>query len=482
MALTSDTPPVIPHSATLPRQIKQVSLTYITQRYLWPAFVPFCPIAILMAVSSFRSRRGTPDAVTPLLFGIGIPMLTFLPFLVGLAKSQVAHSRARLVPRFWPAHLIVLAGTLLALTILLPLVAAWISGFAMLGMLAVAMAVGAPALWGSHLNRIGPMLAALVAFYSLLTGAGLNWWIIDSPKHYGIHFVIFIVGAFLIAAWIWRLSQLHEESDDYQNPYLWFLSRRIGGEAVEQRRIVAAQVRRNWLLGMVGDWWHTRLGGYYGGERAGLVRLLRYGFQPTPIEFQGLWFCMMVLCMGIFFTQFSLNSNNGAVSGGYFFIVPFATLIPGLLPGEMLAQRRPRTANELLLPLSRRQLIDGLFTAAARNAVTLWLMIHIAIAVVVAMADLSLTLRTIAMFLLLSATTTFATLGIGLRFSVWPSMAKRLFTIVLASNFVGGFLGWILRRNSLGDAQLITSAVVLVAIGIWAIRSARSAWLNLEFV
>lgn len=482
MALTSNTTPVAPHRATLARQIKQVSLTYITQRYLWPVFVSFCPIAILMAVSSLRSRRGTPDAVTPLLFGIGIPMLTFLPFLVGLAKSQVAHSRARLVPRFWPAHLIVLAGTLLALTILLPLVAAWISGFAMLGMLAVAMAVGAPALWGSHLNRIGPMLVALVAFYSLLTGAGLNWWIIDSPKHYGIHFVIFIVGAFLIAAWIWRLSQLHEESDDYQNPYLWFLSRRIGGEAVEQRRLVATQVRRNWLLGIVGDWWHSRLGGYYGGGRAGLVRLLRYGFQPAPIEFQGLMFCTMVLCLGIFFTQFSLTSNQGALSGAYFFIVPFGTLIPGLLAGETLAQRRPRTANEMLLPLSRRQLIDALFVAATRNAVTIWLMINVAIAVVLALGNLAFSARTVAVFLLVSATTMFATLGIGLRFSVWPSMAKRLFTIALASNIVGGFMAWISRRDSLAGAPLITMAVVLVAIGIWAIRSARRAWLNLEFV
>ena len=35
MALTSNTAPTTPHRATLLQQIKQVCLTYVTQRYLW---------------------------------------------------------------------------------------------------------------------------------------------------------------------------------------------------------------------------------------------------------------------------------------------------------------------------------------------------------------------------------------------------------------------------------------------------------------
>ena len=30
----------------------------------------------------------------PMLFGVGMPMLALLPFLVGQAKTQLAHSRA----------------------------------------------------------------------------------------------------------------------------------------------------------------------------------------------------------------------------------------------------------------------------------------------------------------------------------------------------------------------------------------------------
>ena len=64
------------------------------------------------------------------------------------------------------------------------------------------------------------------------------------------------------------------------------LARRTGSEAVEQRRIVAAQVGRNRLTSRVGDWWHERIGGYYGGSPVGLVRVLRYGFAANRSKFR----------------------------------------------------------------------------------------------------------------------------------------------------------------------------------------------------
>ena len=58
--------------------------------------------------------------------------------------------------------------------------------------------------------------------------------------------------------------------DDYQNVFQAMLARRTSTEAVEQRRIVAVQMRRTWLMGHLSDWWYNRIGGYYGGSGAGL--------------------------------------------------------------------------------------------------------------------------------------------------------------------------------------------------------------------
>ena len=55
-----------------------------------------------------------------MLFVLGMPMFILLPFLVGQVKMQFAHSRARLMPQFLPAHLAVLCGILLTSFVLYP--------------------------------------------------------------------------------------------------------------------------------------------------------------------------------------------------------------------------------------------------------------------------------------------------------------------------------------------------------------------------
>src|SRR4051812_43637372 len=315
-------------------QIKQVVITYVTQRYLWYMLAFFGLIIVPNIIASSGSRRGTADAAGPLMFVIGMPALGLAPLLVGQAKMQFGHSRTRLMPHFVVAHVAVLAGVLLTFFVAWPLLEAWIAGFAPLGVLALTAAIATPAICGAHFNRFSPMLVSLVVFYSLLTPWGLNWWIVNSSEHIAIHATIFVAGIALGVAWLWRLANLREEMDDYQNVYQLVLARRSGSEAVEQRRIVASQVGRNRLMASIGDWWHDRIGSYYGGSSAGLVRVLQYSFTPTPIVIQGLFMCVMVVCIGIFFTQFSLLSNSGGLSGAFFFFAQFGVMLPGMMAGE----------------------------------------------------------------------------------------------------------------------------------------------------
>ncbi len=483
MALTSNTTPVIPHRATLLRQIKQVCMTYIMQRYLWLGAAFLALIIVPNIIALLGSRHGRPDATGPLLFVIGMPQLFVLPFLVGLAKSQLAHSRARLLPRILPAHLVVLGVILATFLVLLPIAAAWLAGFQPLGALAFAVAIGVPALWGAHLNRFGPMLISLITFYSLLTPSGLNWWIVHSADHIVIHTAIVIAGTVLSLAWFVRLCKFDEEMDDYQNTSQWFLSRRTGTEAIEQRRLVAAQARRHLLFGSIGDWWRARLGGYCGGSNARLVKQLQYGFLQVPVEVQGLFFVAMMLCLGIFLTQFSILAQQGGVTGVVMFLVQFGNILPGMMAGELLAQRRPRIANEMLLPLSRDRLINALFAASIRNSIVLWLMMHVALGIVLAMSGRPFASRSILAFLLLSASSTLAVVGASLRVSIWPSQAKRIIVSMVAMMILlPPLFAWMASEASINGATLATLVIALTAIGFWAVRSARRAWLNLEFV
>src|SRR6188472_395797 len=96
-------------------QIKQVSLTYLTQRYLWWGLALFSLVALpqVMITLTLNRNGSTVDASPPMVMMLGMPMFILLPFLVGQIKTQFGHSRARLMPQFLSAHLVVLCGILL---------------------------------------------------------------------------------------------------------------------------------------------------------------------------------------------------------------------------------------------------------------------------------------------------------------------------------------------------------------------------------
>jgi hypothetical protein len=462
-------------------QIRQVGMTYITSRRVWFLAMVMGLVIGPNLLLNLVTNHSISDAAHPMMFVLGMPMFFIMPFLVGQAKMQFAHSRARLMPRFFSAHLVVLGGILLTMLVVYPLVLARLVGIEPLGLLAFGVTMAAPALWGVQLNRITVMMSSMIAFYSLMTDWGMKFWIIESAEHRGLFGIIFAVGVAAIAAWLWRLCNMDEETDDYLNVYQATLARRTGSEAVEQRRVVAAQIGRSWLGTRIGDWWHAQLGGYCGGNKAGIARVLRYGVATMPVEIQGLFFVAMVICLGVFLSRFSFMGASGSNFGIYFFFGQFAILMPGQMAGELLAQRRPRLAFEMLLPASRVQLIDGLLFVSVRNSAVLWLMMNIALGIVLAMSNVEFTPRIVAMYVLLAATTTFATMALSLRVSVWPSRAKRM-TVMISSWFVllAPLIVWATLHEKVGDAPFPLIAAVLLGVGAWLLFSARRAWLNVE--
>jgi hypothetical protein len=386
------------------------------------------------------------------------------------------------MPHFFPAHLVALVGILLAMFVAYPFALAQLSGVKPIGLLALGLAIGAPTLWGVQFNRFSYMFVSMIVFYSLMTNWGMKFWVTEATNHGELFGLLVVAGTLAVGAWLWRLCNMSEEGDDYLNMYQALLARRTGSEAVEQRRVVAAQIGRSRFGVRLGDWWHGRLGGYYGGSRWGLVRVLRYGFSAYPMEVQGLFMVAMFVCMGIFFKNLSFMNSSGPANGIFIFFGQFSILMPGQMAGELLAQRRPRMVFEMLLPVSRESLVGGLIAAAARNAAVFWLMMNVSIGIVLAMTGAEYSLTIVAMFVLLSATTTFALTALSLRTAVWPSRAKRM-AVMIPSWLILllPLILWMSTRKIVGDAIFHVGAAILIGVGAWMLYSAKRVWLTLEF-
>jgi len=470
------------------RQVKQVGMTYVTQRSLRFATISLGLFALPMIFFSMvLSRIGSEvdssiesNATFMVLMFLGMLTQCSVAYMVGQAKMQCAHSRACVTPRFFPAHLAVLSTIVVTLMVFVPLAVASFAQLEPLSLIAFAFAVSVPCLWGIQLNRLSLYLMSLAIFFcSSFTDWGFNWWVVAASQHRAEHAVIIMAGVLLIAAWFWRISRLTEEMDDYENIFQMLVARRAGAETIEQRRIVSTQMQRSFLMGWVGDRWHGRLGGYRGGSHAGLARLLSYGFGPAPVFVQCLFMGATFLALGLFFSQTRLVADT--VGSGAFpmliFPIIFAVFFSGQMAGESLAQRRPRIANEMLFPLQRAQLVDGLFSAAIRNSLVVWLIMNSVVAIVARLIGARPSPVMLVIYLLLSASATFAALSLSLRTSVWPSQAKRL-AVLLA--YLMAFVPLIFFQRFFGILIFLLAAVLLIAIGAVFIRSARRAWLELE--
>lgn len=479
MPSPTKSPAVAYHPAGLTQRFRQVLRTYTTHRFFWVgvAFVALMMIPLFVAGSSGSTADGAP----PLFFGLSIPLLFVTVFLVGQSKMQLAHPRARLLPAFYGAHILVLGAILLVSLLLYPLLISFATGLPVIGLLALTMTMAVPVLWGFQLNRAVFTLAPIVVFYSLLTEWGRRWWLVEAEAHRFEHGLIIAAGALLAIAWLWRISRMTEEQEDYQNIMQMMLARRTGSEAVEQRRIIATQVRRSWLACWVGDRWHARLAPGSRAARPSMPRLFAYGFGAIPVEVQGIMMLATFLAMGLFAAQLNFRATRPAFLGWGGFLAIFAILLPGQMAGELLAQRRPRMANELLWPLSRSEFIAALFGSAIRNGMLLWMFLVIPLPIGAWAISEPLGLPVLATFFVQSFAVLIVAMGISLRAAMSASVLKRIFIQWVAwMLLVMQIIAWWNLRNTIGDAPFLLIAVVLVAIGLWLIRQAHRAWMNFE--
>lgn len=454
------------------RQAKQVVMTYLTHRWGvkgWSYFVVCCSMTLgsLPLVITSRNSRNAIDfsskAALSLCYATGL--LAFC--LARMAKWQFAHPRARLTPGFAGPHVAVLAVLLVAGVGMYPLLISWACGFSLLGMPALAAVMVGCLVWGYHRDDWRLMPAPLAVLFSTMTVSGSRFWLVAGTQQQAlVHAGLLAAGWGGMLRWLWRLPHLHEEMPEYQ------LKTVTAGSRLQRRqqgRLAGQRLAFSPLTARLVDRWHDRIGNCPRSSRRRVPWLLRYGFMGTPV---GLTTAVRVGSIAAFIRIFAyfmqLGQQNTPIGVSVCLFLPFfSVFMPGDFAGKMMAQRLPRLGGELLRPLSRVQLIDGLFRSLAMDAAVVWFDLCVASTIVFYVAPPGpLEPRTVGMFLLVSIAIQPASFGVALWLCArWGLVGVQLgmFVVTMPAMIVVLVLWW-LKRDDWGDGVFVLAAL-LTALG-----------------
>lgn len=393
---------------TLP-QLEQVAITYAFRRDLWW-------YAALMALSlpvwllrSSRTPRYDADHIST-LFMVGMAS-GFLGYVLATqAKWQFCHPRSLLTPRFAAPHLAILASIAAVGFGLFPIWYSARAGVSPLAAAACSITTAASFIWMIH--RANWMFGAIPVLLgmNLAIAQPVALWQGDDVE--ALHAAMVAAGWLAVAAWLRRLVRIDEEASDYPLP-----ASALATTAGRMDRPNAARSLRIFLpnsrpASALADWWHDRLARVRAANPAARRRLLRYGFSAAPSGITaplmaGMLFLIMSLTLQIAMRGKTLPPTAS--------LAVMFVLMPGLMQMGFFNTRRPRMPQELLLPLARRDYIDGIFAAAGWRMFAFWLAMSTA---AICLVPSLWTPRFLALFVVLSIAAQIYMFGVFSSFAV----------------------------------------------------------------
>jgi hypothetical protein len=456
-------------------QLPQVLLTYATRRSLWLvlAFGLLCvgPSAALAIVPDHAPGERAPF----MMFSIGFATGVVGWILVTQAKWQFCDQRARLLPGFAGPHVAVLLAIAVVGLGLYPWALGAMGG-APLGIVACAIGIGSCFIWSTHGSHWLLGALAIVQYFSLMFHQGREFW--TSTRFAPLHAAILVAGWIALVAWLRRLTAMREEDDDFLVPMQAQQGSATRMERSHSGRVVARALVRSAWQRLLSDWWHDRLANIRATTVRGRQWLLRYGFTPTPMEFPAIMMGAMFFIMFYMMSRSGMFSAKGAGVPSYNIMM----IMPAMATGGMLAMRRARMSQELLLPLTRRQYIDGVLAAAARSALTGWIPVHGAlIALLLATTSALVDAPFVATLTALSLGVQIFTFAVMARSAQNPSGGSRM-VMTFASIFppmIAATAGAAALQAGYPLATWLI-ALALAAVGLAYLRRVRARWLELE--
>lgn len=363
------------------QQLKQVGMTYWTRPRTWwgvAIYLGFLGLAISFLSIDKPSDEGEPigyDILFICFYGALLPA----QFLVEHTRWQFNHSRARLVPNFNRAHLLLTALTLLVLLIILPALLSISSGRVILPLMALAALTVSICTASSSAPFY--LLFASVIFHKTV---GLPWLLSSSVASNRALLLLLFLSWAAIGYWLYRLGYRHEEqavydghtyadSENNTRPFRLATARKQSKENTQGRF-------KSWQLDRRIDRTLTYA------DTPPKWRLLCLGNRPIP-NFSLRVLVGLVCWAGyMLFVSYEEDISTAGIKVAEF--LHTLTPIPWVLTflgaaffGMKLAERLPYMTSESLLPLSKKQYLNDLLKGLAAYGLGQWIIFHLIIAV-----------------------------------------------------------------------------------------------------
>ncbi len=451
--------------------------TYLTRR------VAMVVIALLSAVLLLMLwAAGMAGSKAPLFAGnlIGLPIMGAVFFLVQQAKWQFVHPRARLMPHYAAPHLGVNAALLAISVGLYPIVASQMTGLPAFGIAAFSALFAALLAWGMQAIRQVWMLAAMAVFFSLMIPRFSGFWLGADASLAPLRLAALAAGWGGLAMWLYRLTEMTEEDEDYLIPVQSQFGQSSRMEKSEARRLAARMVSRAKLQSWFADSWLKQLAHFSARTDADRQWLLRFGMAPSPPVVRAVFF--MVMMGSIVAVQAAMLGSMKNTHQMIVVQLMIFSMVGPMFLTQFLAQRLGRLGQELLLPLSRESLVAGLLRSVTVEIV--WILAAASLMIVVAAVVLTpemLTPAKVTAALLAILSVQPLLVGASFGMGLMKSGMKRIVVCLLYLYATMGVAAGVVALGlyvSLIYAALLSLGVAL--LGWWSIRTARRKWLKAE--
>ncbi|MCA9239778.1 MAG: hypothetical protein KDA37_06250 [Planctomycetales bacterium] len=457
----------------------QATRTYLTRGW---AMVGLAAGGVLLALMLLAASMSAEAARSSLPMLLGLPLMGISFFVVHHTKWQFVNPRARLTPYFAQSHLLLL-GMLLVLSVLgYPLFVAVVTRQEPLGLIACAALLGGTLMWGTHSARPVWVLIGVAVFFSLALPQLNGLWLEPSPALTGLRALAFAAGWAALGLWLWRLSRMSEEDDDYTIPVQGQMSSGSRAETSEARRYMTQMLGRAVLQTRVTDAWHNRLAGQHATTDAARRRLLRYGLAPVPAGMRYTYLLGMMLAI-VVLQVLIVGEPATKQGGGVILQIGFFSFLGPLMSAQLLAMRRVRLAQELLLPLTRESLVRALLGGIVRDS--LWMFLLSYAVMTGAAVFLAPELLTLPNALALSCAMLSALpllVAVASYSGLVRSGMKRMLLMIGVMYLLMGSAGGVFALGYYGrPVEAAAAAAAVLMLGRLAYVAARRQWLNAEF-
>lgn len=465
----------------------QATCTYTRQRWI-PLIVGGVVLGAASLAGFALDDSSTSRGLFLLTNLLGLPAIAAATWACSTAKWQFVNPRARLLPRFAAPHLASTTCVLLAAVALWPAIVAVQTSLSISGCVAYSMVLAALAIWGMHTFRQSLMFAGIAVMFAPAVGQLAPFWTgenLGSTPWHLVRLGFLGLGILLTAAWLWRLTAMTEEHDDYIIP-AFGAAGQSRMEKSEFRRNVARQLSRGKIGGLLTDIWHNRIPHLPTATLSEKLRLLRYGFLNLPPLVIGMVFILPLFIAFLGVYSWFVTHGEGVNLDNLSEMILFQSMIFGLMPSIMLCQslaaRQPRLQQELMLPLSRQQFVGGLFSTLRRELVIQWgLFLCIVLAITLQFSPNSITYTRLLILPLAIGVGITLSFGLLSRYALAKSpLAKIVIMLVALYAAIAAAAAVYAVAEFVHLAAGLAIGVVLLAVAAATVRWAYRHWLTAE--